>query len=225
MPAAALVVAIALSVTPILVVNALRVLATGTFVRAELGRDGFPPDGYGFTTDQRKELALLGLRSIQPGSDGIVLLERARLPNGSPAFGFRELTHMRDVRRLFGIALRGQLIALVVIAALALGLARTRFRLVVPLGLLAGAVATLAIAVLAVPLILLGFDGFFVRFHEIFFSGDSWRFNNADTLIRIYPEQFWQDVSRLAAGIAVAQAVVLVPLAWWWRRAARRGLE
>ena len=225
MPAAALVVAIAVSVTPILVVNAFRVLATGTFVRAELGRDGFPPDGYGFTTDQRKELALLGLRSIQPGSDGIVLLERARLPNGSPAFGFRELSHMRDVRRLFGIALRGQLIALVVIGALALGLARTRFRTVVPLGLLAGAVATLAIAVLAVPLILLGFDGFFVRFHEVFFSGDTWRFNDADTLIRLYPEQFWQDVSRLAAGIAVAQAVVLVPLAWWWRRAARRGLE
>ena len=225
MPAAALVVAIAVSVTPILVVNAFRVLATGTFVRAELGRDGFPPDRYGLTNDQRKELALLGLRSIQPGSEGVALLERARLPNGSPAFGFRELSHMRDVRRLFGIALRGQLIALVVIAALALGLARTRFRLVVPLGLLAGAVATLAIAVLAVPLILLGFDGFFVRFHEIFFSGDSWRFNNADTLIRIYPEQFWQDVSRLAAGIAVAQAVVLVPLAWWWRRAARRGLE
>jgi integral membrane protein (TIGR01906 family) len=222
--AAALVVAIAVLVTPILVVNAFRVLATGTFVRAELGRDGFPVDRYGFTTDQRKQLALLGLRSIQPGSDGIVLLERARLPNGSRAFGLRELTHMRDVRRLFGIALRGQLIVLVAIGALALGLARTRFRAVVPLGLLAGGIATLAIAALAVPLILLGFDGFFVRFHEVVFSGDSWRFNNADTLIRIYPEQFWQDVSRLAAGIAVAQALVLVPLAWWWHRAARRGL-
>ena len=57
---------------------------------------------------------------------------------------------------------------------------------------------------LAVPVILLGFDGFFVRFHEVFFAGDTWRFNNADTLIRIYPEQFWQDVSRLAAAIAVA---------------------
>jgi len=223
--AAALVVAIAVSVTPILVVNAFRVLATGTFVRAELDRHGFPPDRYGLTNDQRKELALLGLRSIQPGSEGIALLERARLPNGSPAFGLRELTHMRDVRRLFGIALRSQLIALVVIGALALGLARTRFRAVVPLGLLAGAAATLATALLAVPLILLGFDGFFTRFHEVFFSGDSWQFNNADTLIRIYPEQFWQDVSRLAAGIAVAQALVLVPLAWWWHRAARRGLR
>jgi len=220
--AAALVVAIAVLVTPILVVNAFRVLATGTFVRAELGRDGFPPDRYGFTTDQRKELALLGLRSIQPGSDGIVLLERARLPNGSPAFGLRELTHMRDVRRLFGIALRGQLIALVAIGALALGLARTRFRAVVPLGLLAGGIATLAIAALAVPLILLGFDGFFVRFHEIFFSGDSWQFANSDTLIRIYPEQFWVDVSRITAGLAVAQAILLAALSWWWLRAARR---
>jgi integral membrane protein (TIGR01906 family) len=216
--------AIAVSVTPILVVNAFRVLATGTFVRFELGRDDFPADAYGLTADQRQALALAGLRSIQPGSEGIALLERARLPNETRAFGLRELTHMRDVRRLFGIALRAQLIALVVIGALGLGLARTRLRAVVPLGLLAGALGTLAIAALAVPAILLGFDGFFVRFHEVFFSGSSWRFNNADTLIRIYPERFWQDVSRLAAAIAVGQALVLAPLAWWWHRAARRGL-
>lgn len=219
-----LVVAIAMSVTPILVVNAFRLLATGTFVRLELGRDGFPPDEYGLTRDQRQALALVGLRSIQPGSDGIVLLERATLPTGSPAFGLRELTHMQDVRTLFGVALRAQLVAIVAIAALALALLRTRLRAVVPLGLLAGALGTLAIAVLAVPVILLGFDGFFVRFHEVFFSGDSWRFNEADTLIRIYPEQLWQDVSRLAAAIAVGQAIVLVPLSWWWLRSARRRL-
>lgn len=221
---AVLVVAIAASVTPILVVNAFRVLATGTFVRFELGRHGFPPDAYGLTPEQRQALALVGLRSIQPGSDGIVLLERARLQNGSPAFGFRELTHMRDVRNLLGIALRAQLIGIVVLGALALAFARTRLRAVVPIGLLAGALGTLAIALLAVPVILLGFDGFFVRFHEVFFSGDSWRFNDADTLIRIYPERFWQDVSRLAAAIAVGQAIVLVPLSWWWLRSARRRL-
>ena len=220
--AAVLVAAIALSVTPILVVNAFRVLATGTFVRFELGRDGFPPDRYGLTEAQRRALALTGLRSIEPGSDGIVLLERATLPDGSAAFGARELAHMRDVRRLFGAVLRAQLIAVAVIAVLALALSRTRLRRVVPLGLLAGAAGTLAIAVLAVPLILLGFDGFFTRFHEVFFSGDSWRFNDADTLIRIYPERFWRDVSQLAAAIAVLQAIVLVPLAWWWLRLTRR---
>lgn len=221
----ALVAAIAVSVTPILVVSAFRVLATGSFVRFELGRDGFPPDRYGLSTGERQELALVGLRSIEPGSEGIVLLERAELENGTRAFGARELSHMRDVRRLFGIALRAQLIAVVALLALALALSRTRLRTVVPLGLLVGSIGTLAVAVLAVPVILLGFDGFFVRFHEIFFSGDSWRFNDADTLIRIYPEVFWQDVSRLAAAIAVGQAVVVALGAGWWYRTARRGLE
>lgn len=214
---------IAVVVPPMLVVNGFRLLATDTFVRWELGRDGFPQDRYGLTHDQREALALTGLESISPGSAGIVLLERARLPDESQAFDQRELSHMRDVRTLFGFALRGQLVAALVIVALALGLARTRLRAVVPRGLLGGALLTIAIAVLAVPLILLGFEGFFTRFHEVFFSGDSWRFSNTETLIRLYPDLFWQDVSRLTAAIAVGQALVLAPLAWWWARTARRG--
>ena len=215
-------VAIAVVVPPILIANALRALSTDTFVRYELDRDGFPPDRYGFTEDQRETLALLGLRSIEPGSEGIVLLERATLPDGSPAFDTRELSHMRDVRALFGVLLRGTLVAMIAIAVLAVALARRTSRAVVPGGLLAGALATLAVAVLAVPVILLGFDGFFTRFHEVFFEGDSWRFSSTDTLIRIYPERFWEDVSQLAAALTVLQALVLAPLAWWWRRSARR---
>ncbi len=214
---------IAVVVPPMLIVNGFRVLATDTFVRWELGRGGFPQDRYGLTHDQREALALTGLESIRPGSEGIVLLERATLPDGSQAFDQRELSHMQDVRTLFGAVLRGQLVAALVIAALALGLARTRLRAVVPRGLLGGALLTLAIAVLAVPFILLGFEDFFTRFHEVFFQGDSWRFSNTDTLIRLYPDRFWQDVSRLAAAITVAQALVLAPLAWWWARRAGRG--
>jgi integral membrane protein (TIGR01906 family) len=213
---------VALAVPAILVVDGFRLLATDAFVGWELGRDGFPPDLYGLTTDQRTALAKLGLRSIEPGSEGIALLERATLSNGSQAFEDRELTHMQDVRTLFGAALRAQLVALIAIVVLGLVLWRTRLRSAVPAGLLAGSLATLAIAVLAVPMILLGFDGFFVRFHEIFFSGDSWQFSNADTLIRIYPEQFWMDVSRIAAGFAVLQAIVLAALSWWWLRSVRR---
>ncbi len=59
------------------------------------------------------------------------------------------------------------------------------------------------------PIILLGFDDFFVQFHSVFFDGDSWRFSTTDTLLRLYPEEFWQDTSQLAAGIVVAQAVVV----------------
>ena len=219
----ALVVVIAVVTPPTLIANAMRLLATDTFVRNELGRDGFPPDRYGFTDEQREALALLGLRSIQGGSEGIVLLERATLPDGSPAFDERELSHMSDVRALFVPIQRGSLVVMLAIAVLALALARTRLRAVVPRGLLAGALATLAVAILLVPVILLGFDGFFTRFHEMFFEGDTWRFSSTDTLIRIYPERFWEDVSALAAVITVGQALVLAPLAWWWLRSVRRG--
>jgi integral membrane protein (TIGR01906 family) len=218
----AVVAVVALAVPPILVVNALRVLANDSFVRFEYGREGFPAERYGLGEEERERLALLGLRSIQPGTEGVVLLERARLPDGSPAFDARELSHMEDVRTVFGAALRAQLVALVVIAALALGLAWTGLRAVVPRGLLVGALATLAVAALGVPFILLGFDRFFTRFHEAFFEGDSWRFSDTDTLIRLYPERLWEDVSQLAAAITVAQALLLALAAWLWLRAVRR---
>jgi integral membrane protein (TIGR01906 family) len=220
-----LAVLIAVAIPGVLVVNALRVLSTDTFVRWELGRDGFPPDRYGLNSEQREALALTGLRSIEPGSQGIVLLERATLPDGLPAFDRRELSHMQDVRSVFGAALRAQLVVLATVAVLALALARTRLRQVVPRGLLAGGLATLGIAVLAVPFILLGFDRFFTRFHEVFFEGDSWRFSSTDTLIRIYPEQLWRDVSTIAAVLTVSQAVVLAGVAWWWCRAVGRSMR
>jgi integral membrane protein (TIGR01906 family) len=215
-----LVVAVALVVPPTLVVNALRVLATESFTRWELDR--LEPDAYGLTSEQREALALRGLDSIRPRSSGVDLLEQARLPDGSRAFDDPELSHMRDVRRVFGLALRAQLVTLLVLAGAAVALLRSRIRTLVPRGLLVGALATLGVAVLAVPVIVLGFDAFFTGFHEMFFEGDSWRFSDSDTLIRVYPEQLWIDVSRIAAALAVVQAVVLAGLSWWWLRTARR---
>ncbi len=218
-----MVVLIALTVTPVFVVNAFRVLSNDWFVRYELGRDDFPVDRYGLVDADRLALAIVGLRSIEPGGEGIALLERATLPDGSSAFDSRELRHMRDVRELLGIAFRAQLVVVAMLAALGFALRRSvRWRAVVPRGLLVGALATFAIALLAVPSILLGFDGFFLRFHEVFFSGDSWRFSNTDTLLRIYPETFWQDTAQFAAAMVVAQAAVVAVVATLWLRRLRR---
>ena len=202
-------VAIAIATPIVLVVNGLRVVANPWFVKAEYGREGFPPDAYGLDTPERTDLALIGLRSIRPGGRGVELLEEATLPDGAPAFDQREISHMADVRRVFGAALRVQLIAGLAILVAAVGLARTRWRRVVPRGLLAGAATTLGVAVLLVPVILLGFDTFFVRFHEVFFEGDSWRFSNVDTLLRLYHEQLWVDVARLVAALTVVQVLLV----------------
>ena len=209
----------ALAVAPIFVVNGFRVLAHDWFVRYELGRDEVPADRYGLSARERLDLALTGLHSIRPESAGIALLEAAKLPDGLPAFDARELRHMADVRRMLGAAYKAQLVALVLLVVAALALARSsRWRTVVPRGLQVGSALTLAVAVLAIPVILLGFEGFFLRFHEIFFSGNSWRFSNTDTLLRLYPEELWQDTSQLIAGIVLGQAVVVALAATWWLR-------
>jgi integral membrane protein (TIGR01906 family) len=214
--------AIAIVVTPLFVVDAFRVLVNDSFVRHELGRDGFPPDRYGLPEEARLRLALTGLDSIQPRSEGIALLRRATLPDGSPAFDERELRHMQDVRDLLGTAFRAQIAVVLALLVTGIALQRSaRWRRTVPLGLLVGSLATLAIAALLLPVIVLGFDGFLLRFHEIFFSGDSWRFSETDTLLRIYPEVFWQDTAKLAAGMAVAQAVVVALASGWWLRRLR----
>ena len=219
MATALVIAAIAVTMTPLFVVNAFRVLAGDRFVRYEIQRDGFPGDRYGLTSEERLQLALTGLRSILPGSAGIILLERATLPDGSPAFDRREVRHMADVRRRLGAAFTAQLAVLALLLALALALARSsRWRAVVPRGLLIGSIATLGIAALAVPVILLGFDGFFLRFHQVLFSGDSWRFSDTDTLLRLYPEVFWRDTAVLTAVIVVAQAILVALVARAWLR-------
>jgi len=88
--------------------------------------------------------------------------------------------------------------------------------------LLIGSLAMLGLAALAVPVIVLGFDGFFVRFHGVFFAGDTWRFADSDTLLRLYPEVFWRHTAQLAAGMVLAQTITLALAAWWWLRRTRR---
>jgi integral membrane protein (TIGR01906 family) len=215
--------AIAIAVVVILVVNAFRVVATDAYVRYEYAHGDLPTDT-GLSATESRSLALVGLASIRPGTDGIVLLERATLPDGTAAFVERELRHMTDVRRLFGRALALQLALVIALAGAAIGLRRTRHRAIVPRALLVGSVVTLIVAVALVPVMLLGFDRFFEDFHGVFFEGDTWRFARGDTLLRIYPERFWEHTSRAIAVLVVAQALVVAPLAWAWQRRLRESL-
>lgn len=209
--------AIAIAVAVVFVVNGFRIVATEGHIRYEYHRGGLPSDT-GLSVTERRSLALVGLASIRPRSDGIGLLERATLPDGTAAFGERELAHMADVRRLYGRALALQVALVVALVTAAIGLRRTSQRTLVPRGVIMGSVATLVVVALLVPVMLLGFDRFFEDFHGVFFEGDSWRFAPGDTLLRIYPEQFWERTSQVIALLIVAQAMVAAPLALFWKR-------
>jgi len=217
--------AVALLVPGILVVNGIRLLANDWYVEAVYDNGGIPDDPHGLTGAQRDDLALTGLRSILPQHDeGVGLLREARLPGGDPAFDARELRHMQDVRDIVGGLYIGHLAALGAIALLAFALARTGARALVPKGLRAGAVLTLGIAAFAGLLLLIEADWFSTGFHTLFFEGESWRFDEADTLRRLYPERFWTITSAILTAAAIVQALVLLAVAHFWLRGRRPSL-
>lgn len=213
---------VALAVPAVLLGNGLWLLTNSWYVHAEYARPGFPDDRYGFTKAERTELALAGLRSIQPtNGDGVDVLREARLADGTPAFDAREIAHMSDVRRLVGNVLLANVIGLAVILAAFVVARLRRLESVLSRGLLAGGVLTLAIVAAIGGLMLVNFDSFFVQFHQALFEGDSWRFSSRDTLIRLYPDAFWSDFGGVLAVLTVLQAGLLTGVLWWSRRRTR----
>jgi uncharacterized membrane protein len=65
---------------------------------------------------------------------------------------------------------------------------------------------------------LVAWEWFFESFHRIFFEGDTWRFPSSDTLIRLYPDEFWVGVAAWLAGLTIALGVVVWLGATAWLR-------
>ena len=213
---------VALAVPGILIGNGLWLLMNDWYVHAEYARPGFPDDRYGFTKGERTELALVGLRSIQPQHrEGVQLLREARLPDGTPAFTEAEVKHMGDVRSLVGILLRFSLIGLAVLLVLAIASRLGHARGFLPRALFAGSVFTLGAGAVLGVIMLIDFNWFFTQFHLALFEGWTWFFRYEDTLLRLYPDVFWSDFALVLTVLVFLQAVGLGAGAWWWRKRSR----
>ena len=212
-------VVLALAIPPALLGNAVRVIASDWFLRHEYA--GTPAAEVGLTDAERLELGHTGLSSVKPGGEGIDALRRARLDDG-PAFTEREIAHMDDVRGVFGGLYRLHLVALVLGVVLVALLAVARRTRVLALGLAGGGALTVALGAFVGIYALIGFDSFFSWFHGLFFDASTWEFPASSTLIRIYPEWFWQDAVAWLAGLVLAQALVLIGAGAWALRRERR---
>jgi integral membrane protein (TIGR01906 family) len=212
-----IIVLISLAVPFLLVVANIRIVANPWFIQFEYNRPGFPADVYGFTLAQRTPLAMAGLYSVVPEGTGLIELEQAKLPNGEPAFNAREIKHMQDVRALMGTVFPLALVIGSALIVLAIVFRKSpAYQDVVPQGLRAGAVLTLILLAGLIAYILINFDAFFLQFHQLFFAGNSFAFRYDDTLIRLYPEQLWNDAAILIGILTSVMALVLLAVSWWW---------
>ena len=66
----------------------------------------------------------------------------------------------------------------------------------------------LAIGVVIV-LAVVGWNVFFTGFHTLLFEDGTWYFLTSDTLIRLFPEQFWFDAALTVGALAVVGAGVI----------------
>jgi hypothetical protein len=71
-------------------------------------------------------------------------------------------------------------------------------------------------------LAILGWEQFFTEFHRLFFANGTWTFSLQDTLIRLFPGQFWVDAGIVIGALVLLISLVTLILTWPTRK--RRGL-
>ena len=211
---------------PVCLLAADLALLTGHwFVRWEYGKASFPPDDYGLSTAERTRLAEVCVDYLATNAD-ISLLADLRLPDGEPAFNDRELRHMVDVQAVYSHIVTAGMVAGLVLAWGVLTLAaaeQTRWR--APKALLSGSLLTLGLLAAVGLYMVTSWDQFFTAFHRVFFEGDSWLFLYTDTLIRLFPMQFWVDVAIVIVAVLVVGMLVVGAIGWIWRRRLKSSLR
>jgi integral membrane protein (TIGR01906 family) len=208
-----------LAAPALLALTAVRLVTLGTwFIDFEYGRSDFPEDRYGFTQAQRREYANYAMRYIRDNLGTAYLGERT-LPDGDPMFTERELSHMQDVQAVTQAAFVVHAALLVFAAAAGVYLARCpQRRPALRRAAYWGGMLTLALIVSLIVVGVLSWDLFFDTFHAIFFESGTWRFHASDTLLRLFPQQFWFDAALAVGGLTAAGALGLVV-------AGRRGVK
>ncbi len=190
----------------LLVLIAARLVMTPQYLQIEYNLPGFSPDPYGLTREDRLTYAPYALNYLLNGAD-VSYLGDLQFSTGEHLFAADELRHMRDVKALtqvaFGLAVVGGLIGL----ADAYSLARRR-RL--SRALFFGGLLTLAVVAAIIVVALVDWEGFFVAFHQLFFQSGTWYFPTSDTLIRLFPEQFWFDAALTIGGITVITSLIVL---------------
>jgi integral membrane protein (TIGR01906 family) len=194
----------------LLVLGGARLVMTPAFLYFEYSRPGFPEDYYGFTAEDRLHYGPYALDYLLNGED-IDFLGRLRSPEGGSLFNVRELQHMRDVKAATQVVFLAATIAGVAAAIVTASLfSRSATRRDLRLGFLNGSKLTLGLVAAVVIAAIVNWDFFFTTFHSLLFQGGTWRFAYSDTLIRLFPEQFWFDAALLIGAMTIVVALIIL---------------
>jgi integral membrane protein (TIGR01906 family) len=194
----------------------VRLLLTPLFPNIEYRLPGFPPDDYGFRTQDRLHWGMYGINYLLNDA-GISYLGDLKMSDGTPLFTEPELSHMQDVKKVTQSFLLIWTIDLCILILLGVWAWRANWLATYSQGLRSGGWLTLGLAMIVGIIATIGTAGsgdlfwtFFSDFHGLFFQGNSWQFAYSDSLIRLYPLNFWEDAVLY---IGIISAVIALSLA------------
>jgi integral membrane protein (TIGR01906 family) len=186
----------------------LRILLTPLFYNVEYRMPYFPADQYGFTQEDRLRWAPYAVDYLLNDAD-ISYLGDLIFDDDSPLYNERELRHMQDVKVVTQAALKVWYGAVLLLAGLGIWAWYGKWWPAYRQGLRRGGWWMIGLVTVIGLFGALAFWQFFTLFHALFFEGDSWLFYYSDTLIRLFPLQFWQDAFLWAGAISVGGALLL----------------
>ncbi|SDI27286.1 integral membrane protein TIGR01906 [Arthrobacter subterraneus] len=196
----------------ILLAAAVRAVTTPLFLWVEYHRPGFPADSYGFSTEDRMTYGSYTMDYILNWAPARYLGDLVNV-DGDQLFLDSEVGHMADVK---GVLATGFVVA-TVLALLAVAaciyLAR-KYPGGIRRALFAGATATLVLAIALAVAGILAWETFFTQVHALFFADGTWTFRLDDTLIRLFPAQFWIDAAAAVGAIVLIGSVLTLVLTW-----------
>ena len=179
---------------PVLISIALiRILLTPIFTAVEYRMPYFPEDRYGFSFEERLKYGQITRRFLvsEQGED---VLRDLEFSTGEPLYLDREISHLVDVKNVLQGAFTAWWVSLGLFLGGLGGIVFLQGQENLGLTLSRGGWLTVGLVIFLLVFSVLSFNTLFTRFHQVFFEGDSWLFRYSDTLIRLFPIRFWQDV-------------------------------
>jgi integral membrane protein (TIGR01906 family) len=124
---------------------------------------------------------------------------------------------MADVQRVFQAILRVWQAAFVLLLLSGITLCRNGEHRAFASAIQCGGLLTSAVILTIALLAIFAWQFWFNTFHLFFFQPGSWLFSYSDTLIRLFPVEFWFDATLTISFLSLIGGVLMAFIGWQWQ--------
>jgi integral membrane protein (TIGR01906 family) len=195
----------------LILMGSIRLLITPGYARFEYNRVWFPKDPYGMTKAERLHWSKYAITYLTNDED-ISYLGDSRFDDGSEVFNERELEHMLDVKKVVKTSLSVWYALIGFFFASMMWFSVMGIWKPLNKAIIWGSWLSIGLIVAILIFLAISFNQLFEKFHQLFFKEGSWLFYQDDTLIRLFPLEFWRDAFIIVCllSILVASTILIV---------------